>query len=473
MNQVVKFIVGRERPFVHALPEADKPNTAHPSDNNVSFYSGHATMAFAMAVSGGTVASMRALPAGARGSGARGLALAAATAYLRIAADRHYASDVTTGAVVGSLTGFAVPYLFHNPATPDRRARADRSRRRRAGPARHVLSAVRLVLTSASGRNQISERARRSAARGATFARDGRAAGVARLLPWSQPAMKPPRSWCSRCSAAAATRRRAIEPVPAAFVNDACGGHATQEACAAGAGCEWRAVKSMPAGRPVRRRLRDARSVRQLADRGAAKPTRAARGRGCRLGVGVDRSVPRRPELRRGRLLSRARRLGRRLHLRAADRLSRERRLPGGRMRLLEPAARRRAAAAPAPAPARPARPARPVRRARATAAAAAVLRRRRAAAAPAPARVPACAPGASCPPCDCACGAGNVGVSGSATTVADDDGRRRGADRPGSLRGARRRRRPAPPTARARAAGSSSASSASRRRARAARVFR
>jgi len=114
MNQIVKFIVGRERPFVHALPEADKANTAHPSDNNVSFYSGHATMAFAMAVSGGTVASMRRYRLAPLIWGG-GLALAAATAYLRIAADRHYASDVTTGAVVGSLTGFAVPYLFHNP----------------------------------------------------------------------------------------------------------------------------------------------------------------------------------------------------------------------------------------------------------------------------------------------------------------------------------------------------------------------
>ncbi len=114
MNQVVKFIVGRERPFVHALPEADKPNTAHPSDNNVSFYSGHATMAFAMAVSGGTVASMRRYRLAPLIWGG-GLALAAVTAYLRIAADRHYASDVTTGAVLGSVTGFAVPHLFHNP----------------------------------------------------------------------------------------------------------------------------------------------------------------------------------------------------------------------------------------------------------------------------------------------------------------------------------------------------------------------
>ena len=114
MNQVVKFIVGRERPFVHALPEADKPNTAHPSDNNVSFYSGHATLAFAMAVSGGTVASMRGYRLAPWIWGA-GLALAAAT---RVSAHRRRSSlrqRRDRRRVVGSLTGFAVPCLFHGP----------------------------------------------------------------------------------------------------------------------------------------------------------------------------------------------------------------------------------------------------------------------------------------------------------------------------------------------------------------------
>jgi membrane-associated phospholipid phosphatase len=114
MNQAVKFAVGRERPFVHALPEADKPHTAHPSDNNVSFYSGHSTFAFALAVSGGTVASMRRYRLAPWIWGA-GLTLATTTAYLRIAADRHYASDVTVGAILGSLTGFVVPTYFHGP----------------------------------------------------------------------------------------------------------------------------------------------------------------------------------------------------------------------------------------------------------------------------------------------------------------------------------------------------------------------
>ena len=114
MNQAVKFVVGRERPFVHALPDDQKGQTAHPSDNNVSFYSGHSTFAFAMAVSAGTIASMRRYRL-APSIWATGMALAAATAYLRIAADRHYASDVTVGAILGSATGIAVPRLFHGP----------------------------------------------------------------------------------------------------------------------------------------------------------------------------------------------------------------------------------------------------------------------------------------------------------------------------------------------------------------------
>ena len=59
LTQIVKFAAGRERPFVNALPAAQKPLTAHPADNNVSFYSSHTSFAFSLAVSTATVASMR------------------------------------------------------------------------------------------------------------------------------------------------------------------------------------------------------------------------------------------------------------------------------------------------------------------------------------------------------------------------------------------------------------------------------
>lgn len=115
LNQIAKFATGRERPFVHALPADQKPLTADPADNNTSFYSSHTSFAFALAVSTATVASMqryRWAPA----IWAAGLASAAAVGYLRIAADRHYFTDVLVGAAAGSAIGFAVPYEFHRSA---------------------------------------------------------------------------------------------------------------------------------------------------------------------------------------------------------------------------------------------------------------------------------------------------------------------------------------------------------------------
>jgi membrane-associated phospholipid phosphatase len=42
-----------------------------------------------------------------------GLTLAAATGYFRVAADRHYLSDVLVGGGLGSLIGFVNPFFVH------------------------------------------------------------------------------------------------------------------------------------------------------------------------------------------------------------------------------------------------------------------------------------------------------------------------------------------------------------------------
>jgi hypothetical protein len=112
LNQAVKLLAGRERPFVRALPDDQKGQTADPHDNNLSFFSGHTSFTFSIAVASGTVASLR----GYRGAPwiwASGLTIAATTGYLRIAGDKHYFTDVLTGAAVGSFVGFAVPYWLH------------------------------------------------------------------------------------------------------------------------------------------------------------------------------------------------------------------------------------------------------------------------------------------------------------------------------------------------------------------------
>ena len=86
---VTKLIAGRERPFVHALPPDQKPLTAHPSDNDLSFFSGHSSAAFALAAASGTVSEMRGYR-WAPLTWSVGGAVAVTTAYLRIAADKHW-----------------------------------------------------------------------------------------------------------------------------------------------------------------------------------------------------------------------------------------------------------------------------------------------------------------------------------------------------------------------------------------------
>jgi membrane-associated phospholipid phosphatase len=116
VNQLVKMTAGRERPFVHALPEEDKPLTEDPADNNLSFYSGHTTFAFSLAVSAGTVATLRRYRL-APVIWAVGLTTATATGWLRMAADKHYFTDVALGAITGAAFGFSVPWL-HRSRTP-------------------------------------------------------------------------------------------------------------------------------------------------------------------------------------------------------------------------------------------------------------------------------------------------------------------------------------------------------------------
>ena len=42
-------------------------------------------------------------------------ALSLFTGYLRIAADKHYFTDVASGVAMGALFGYFVPYWFHSP----------------------------------------------------------------------------------------------------------------------------------------------------------------------------------------------------------------------------------------------------------------------------------------------------------------------------------------------------------------------
>ncbi len=114
LNQVVKLAVGRQRPFVHYgnYEQADRPRE---SDDNLSFYSGHVTLAFSMAAAAGTVSTLRGYRS-APWVWAVGMTLATAVGYARIAADRHYLTDVATAAAVGTGLGVGLPLWLHGRA---------------------------------------------------------------------------------------------------------------------------------------------------------------------------------------------------------------------------------------------------------------------------------------------------------------------------------------------------------------------
>ncbi len=118
ITEAMKFAIGRERPFVHVLAPPARANSPESADNNTSFPSGHATLAFALATSSSEIARLRGYTE-APWLLRVGLPLAALTAYFRVASDKHYLTDVVAGAGVGSVVGFGLPYLAHQKA--DRR----------------------------------------------------------------------------------------------------------------------------------------------------------------------------------------------------------------------------------------------------------------------------------------------------------------------------------------------------------------
>ncbi|MGE5183459.1 MAG: phosphatase PAP2 family protein [Acidobacteriota bacterium] len=109
--QPVKFAVARARPYAYYTPPAKAG-----LDDNVSFFSGHSTLVFSVATSAGLIAHKRHYwtePYIWIG----GYALAASTAYLRMAGDKHYLTDVLTGSVVGVAAGLTVPLMMDRSRT--------------------------------------------------------------------------------------------------------------------------------------------------------------------------------------------------------------------------------------------------------------------------------------------------------------------------------------------------------------------
>jgi membrane-associated phospholipid phosphatase len=96
LNQAVKFLAPRERPFVLDNPEAQG------NDRYGSFFSNHTSAVTAMASATTHIAMARGASAW---FGIPLFGFALFVGYLRIAADRHFLTDVLAGAAFGAAAG--------------------------------------------------------------------------------------------------------------------------------------------------------------------------------------------------------------------------------------------------------------------------------------------------------------------------------------------------------------------------------
>lgn len=109
-----KGAVGRVRPHVPGCTDGGYACRSHASRQ--SFLSGHSTAAFAAA----GLSCVHHLELGLFGGGwkdelmcATMLGVASTTAVLRVASDKHWATDTVLGAATGLLSGYLMPYLLH------------------------------------------------------------------------------------------------------------------------------------------------------------------------------------------------------------------------------------------------------------------------------------------------------------------------------------------------------------------------
>lgn len=113
VTEVLEPIALRTRPYVHAIADdTERAKVIAQTGAFHSFPAGHVCEAFGTATAAGVVASLRGYRI-APLVWATGMMLGAATAYTRMAADRHYFTDTLAGAAIGTLTGAAVPLVFH------------------------------------------------------------------------------------------------------------------------------------------------------------------------------------------------------------------------------------------------------------------------------------------------------------------------------------------------------------------------
>jgi membrane-associated phospholipid phosphatase len=116
LNAIAKRITSRARPYVDSCESdpAYDPKCGD-SESYSSFYSGHAAIT---ATSAGLLCSQHTrLPLYGDGwdtaACVNGVLMTSLTGVLRVVSDRHWASDVVTGHLLGFSSGFFLPQLLH------------------------------------------------------------------------------------------------------------------------------------------------------------------------------------------------------------------------------------------------------------------------------------------------------------------------------------------------------------------------
>ena len=110
-----KGITRRYRPYAYNENLSDRKRSSEHASQ--SFWSGHTSSAFTMAVFTGYVFQNRNPESRyVKPVWITGISLATATGILRVSSGNHFPSDVIAGAVAGSIVGWIVPRL-HNERT--------------------------------------------------------------------------------------------------------------------------------------------------------------------------------------------------------------------------------------------------------------------------------------------------------------------------------------------------------------------
>ncbi|MEZ4453812.1 MAG: phosphatase PAP2 family protein, partial [Nannocystaceae bacterium] len=121
VTNTVKYAVGRPRPYSYGLDGSGRDPTE--PDARLSFFSGHASITFAMASAYGSIFQARHPRSKWRAPvWVLGYGVATTTAVLRVAAGKHFWSDVLVGAIAGTSIGLLLP-LAHRLHRPRRQRR--------------------------------------------------------------------------------------------------------------------------------------------------------------------------------------------------------------------------------------------------------------------------------------------------------------------------------------------------------------